>query len=123
MQLCTSPGLSHLDQRFKKKYNLLEYIDIDKILNHKGIKYVIFEGSDIDRRFDSALKIVNNIRTIKIDKYLAISKNLYDRIKFHGLDPVLFEINLVDNELFKPVSEKGNIIYIYNSLKKIKTVI
>jgi hypothetical protein len=131
LQLKVSSALEHLEIRLKKKYNMHNYLERNKptlffgiynkedliyIKNHRSSVYIMWGGSDIDIRLSSTRLIVEFIKKIKIEKHYAISQDIFNRLKSLGFNSEIFDLNLVDKDLFKPVSTKGKKIYIYNGL-------
>ena len=56
--------------------------------------------------------------TLNIDEHFAISKDIQNRLKQLDKDSKLVYFDLVDDNLFKPIKNYGDKIYIYNGFKK-----
>jgi len=127
-----SKNLSNLENIVNKKFkfnNDLSNIiyfgvyskeDIDILNSLGGNKYILFKNADVDILFsDKELKEEFD----KIDnKYiLCSSENICCRLKYYGYcDYINIKINLVDNEIFKSVENKGNSIFINNGINNNK---
>ena len=105
-QIHISGALSHLKNRIFKVYNLNEYKsktdkclffglylddDFKKLDAHKGGKIVMLGGSDLP-----------NIRRVKYDNLLSVSRNVRERLLKIGYSSELIDFNLVDIDIFKP---------------------
>ena len=94
--------------------------DINILNSLEGNKYILFKNVDVDILLgDKELKEEFD----KIDnKYiLCSSENISSRLKYFGYyDYINIKINLVDNEIFKNVENKGNSIFINNGFDKNK---
>ena len=131
-QLLVADCLSHLEQRFKKIYNLTGYNnsnldtvyfgvysvnDIDKIKTLKSPRYVIFGGSDVDL-------ILGNIKLKKLfDKIFNvtifhISDSLKKRLAFYGYKSIGLDLDLTYRSLFKKQTVLGDSVFIYNGKTK-----
>jgi len=132
-QLYISDSLSHLKSRFLKKYGLKEYNssnnecaiffglykqeDLNALLNHTvNNRFIMFGGSDVQNADKIKNKNKNNIR------YISISKDIQTRLEAINIYSTLIKINLVDKDLFKPISfeerNKNTKIFVYNGLYK-----
>ena len=127
-----SKNLSNLENIVNKKFkfnNDLSNIiyfgvyskeDIDILNSLEGNKYILFKNTDVDILFsDKELKEEFD----KIDnKYiLCSSENICCRLKYYGYyDYINIKINLVDNEIFKSVENRGNSIFINNGFNNNK---
>ena len=127
IQINVSDSLKHLEDRIKKKYNLLDYTDInkpcvffgayndddiEKIKNHKHIKYIMWGGSDCSfkKRKDNIKEIKNMIDIC----HIAISHNMIERLNRYNFIFKYFNLDLTNYDIFKPNKNKGNKIFIYN---------
>lgn len=129
--LYVADGLYHFKKRFQKYYCKKEYNsgicvffgmyswkDIQILKNHNGYKFLIWGGTDCNWNYSNR---VINFETIKQtpDLYhISISKDIQERLHLKNIESIFFDINLVDKELFKPVSIKGKSIFIYNGFRK-----
>lgn len=128
-----SRSLGHLKDRFLKKYNLVDYSDINspvlffgvyneedvvKIENHNNDIYIIWGGTDFDEVSEFRKNIIKRVLKVKnIKVHYAISTNLMRRLMFKNVNYKRIDINLVDFSLFKKVYSYGSCIFIYNGLK------
>ena len=129
-QIYISDSLSHLKKRILFQNNLCEYNknnnnvpscffglytddDYKNISNHNGIKYIIFGGSDIDN-----LALLKKILKLDDIILISISDNITSRLKKYKIDSIQILFNIVDYQLFKPITEYGDKIFIYNGVKK-----
>ena len=130
--LYVSEALNHFKERFQLFYckndyrgddicvffGIYSWKDIKKLKNHKGYKLLIWGGTDCNWNY---IDRVNNFEIIKKipDLYhIAISKDIQKRLLLKNVESIFFDMNLVDKELFTPVSKKGNSIFIYNGFTK-----
>ena len=130
-QIYISESLIHLKEQFFKKYPFLSYYndnnenciffglytknDYDIINSHKAKKYLIWGGTDLTFENDKIFFL--NYLDKKNLHNIAISKNLFNRLCNFNFNPIYFNLNLVDTEIFKPVKQLGNKIFIYNGVK------
>lgn len=132
-QVVVSNSLSKFNDRIKSNYKLTDYKnkndpciffgmyninDLNIFLNHKGKKYIIWGGSDINMELSQHNKIVNIIKENKVDFHFAISLDIKKRLDKLGFENKLVNFNLVDESIFKPIISYGNKIYVYNGTKK-----
>jgi hypothetical protein len=97
-------------------FGLYNTNDLKVILNHKGEKYIMFGGSDIDLNAFSFL--IQKYNLLKF-KFISISKNIYDRLLKKNILSFFVYFNLVDKKIFYPIEyKKKDTIYIYNGFKK-----
>ena len=129
-QYIISSALIQFEDRFKNKFNLEKYNnineptvffgiynknDINKVIKHKGERYILFGGSDVNYTYAiNKLKKLNNII------FISISKCIHDRLNIHNIDNNLINFSLLDTTIFKPITkeELGNSIFIYNGYYK-----
>jgi hypothetical protein len=117
-QIYISKSLEHLKERILRLFNLQEYKnnfdrtiffgiyleeDFSFIENHNGLKFIMLGGSDVP-----------NITRIKCNNIISISKDIKDRLNVIGLESILINFNLVDKNIFKPMENLGNRIYVYD---------
>lgn len=136
-QVCISKGLSHFSERLYKIYGLKELFDkglpclffgmyekedLEKIRNHKGLKYLIWGGSDLDLSFGTLQKnkIINKIKKLEM-VHFAISTSLYNRLQRLNIQSTLIKFNLCDKSLYKQLGLEtlvnNNSILVYNGIK------
>lgn len=132
-QLHTSDSLKHLHERFIKKYKLTQLTDshapciffgfyhprdFELFHNHQGPKFAMFGGSDCDLRIpggmNNILLIAQNLK--QTDSIVHISDDIEKRIIETGNTSQGFGLNLVDYDLFKPVDQPGECVFIYNGM-------
>ena len=131
-QVYVSKSLSHLKDRFLQIYNLKSYYHISKpclffglydkedlniLKKHKGEKFIIWGGTDINPNYKHRLENINYVKKIKIKTHYAISKNIEDRMKELKIPCQRFKLNMVDTNIFIPSKKKGKSIFIYNGIK------
>ena len=92
--------------------------DIKILRKHMGYKFLIWGGTDCNWSYRNRVKNLEVINKIPDLYHIAISKDIKERLHLKNIESILFELNLVDKELFKPVSKKGNCIFIYNGFTK-----
>ena len=123
-QIYISNSLIHFKNRVCNKYNLSSYVDKMKpslffglynrldfniIEQHKSDIYIILGGSDVPNC--SYLKNPNI-------KFIAISQNIQDRLLKLNKNCIRVYFNLVNHNLFKPIDNLGNKIFIYDGIIK-----
>ena len=124
-QIHVSSSLKHFKNRVKKKYNLKDYTnkqkpciffgmynknDRDIIRNHRAISFLMPGGTDFPN-----FQIFRNSKDIT---FIAISRNIQERFKAVNQRSILINLNLVNRNLFRPVSKTGNKIFIYDGFIK-----
>ena len=143
-QFVISECLNHLKSRFATKYNLNKYTshhtstlffglfnihEIQQLQIHKGPKYVMFAGTDLEL-IKTNSKLLTKLSKISVDGYIGISLNIIERMKLipeiNLIKMYYFPLNLVDNNLFKSIDLENNgkkngkkkvkKIFIYNGL-------
>lgn len=134
--LYVSEALNHFKERFQKFYLKNDYHDgiciffgmytvkdIKILKNHKGYKFLIWGGTDCNWNYDIRCKNFQIINKIPNLYHIAISKDIQERLHLKNIESIFFDLDLVDKELFKPISKKGNSIFIYNGFTKNKEYI
>ena len=129
--LYVSNGLKHFKERFKINYCKKDYNngiciffgmynkeDINALEKHNGIKFVIWGGTDCNLNYKHYFKNFKRIIKIPDLYHIAISKDIQERLNNKNIESIFLDLNLVDKNLFKPVSTKGNSIFIYNGYIK-----
>jgi hypothetical protein len=130
--LYVSYALEHFKKRFQRFYYKNFYYntgtcvffgmysgkDIQILRKHRGYKFLIWGGTDcnwnyIDRVIN--FEIINQIPDLY---HISISKDIQERLHLKNIESIFLELDLVDKELFKPVSKKGDSIFIYNGFTK-----
>jgi len=131
--LYVADGLYHFKKRFQKYYCKKEYNagvcvffgmysdrDIYILKNHNGYKFLIWGGTDCNWNYRNRVINFETIKKIPNLYHIAISNDIRERLHLKNIESIFFNLNLVDKELFKPVSIKGKSIFIYNGLTKDK---
>jgi len=127
-----SDGLQTFKERFKKCYlkngynnngicvffGMYSNKDIQILEKHNGIKFLIWGGTDCNWNYDFRCKNIEIIKNIPNVYHIAISKDIQERLHLKYLKTLFLDLNLVDKKLFKPVSKKGDSIFIYNGYIK-----
>jgi hypothetical protein len=130
--LYVSKGLEHFKERFKNNYLKKNYnnsetsiffgmynkYDINTLEKHNGIKFLIWGGTDCNFNYKNRFKNLKRIIKIPDLYHIAISNDIQKRLNNKNIKSIFLDLNLVDKKLFKPVSKKGNSIFIYNGFKK-----
>jgi len=130
--LYISESLNHFKERFQKFYLKNDYScdnvcvffgmysnkDINTLKNHKGYKFLIWGGTDCNWNYRNRVNNFEIINKIPNLYHIAISNDIQKRLRLKNVESIFFDLNLVDKELFKPVSIKGESIFIYNGFTK-----
>ena len=126
-----SKGVSVFKKRIKKKYNLKDYYDINKpcfffgmysnedlntIKNHKSLRIIIWCGEDTNKVSQISIQTINEVKLLKNIIHLTKSKSTYKNLRFHNIDNILTDYNVVDTSIFKhiPINKLGNNVLIFN---------
>ncbi len=128
-----SDGIITFKERFNEKYNLktldlndftspcvyfgiYRNRDINKYLFHRGIKYILYGGSDINIKMPVGQRNAFIIEKYNIANILVLSRKTQENLKAIGIDSTYFNMNLVDRSLFYPQNNKkpSKKIYVYN---------
>ena len=88
--------------------------DINILKRHRGYKFLIWGGTDCNWNYRNRVKNLEVIKKIPDLYHIAISIDIQERLRLKNIESIFLELDLVDKELFKPVSYKGNSIFIYN---------
>jgi hypothetical protein len=130
-QCHVSSGLHSFQERFMKQFQLTSYLNVDhpciffgiytdedliKISKHNGLKYIIWGGEDANPNYNHCKNTLNEILQLPNVIHIAISKCIYNRLKYFHIHPIFVEFSLVNKELFQPISkeELGKKIFIFN---------
>ena len=130
-KLFVSEALNHFKERFQKCYCKKKYQDgvcvffgmysgkdIKTLKNHKGYKFLIWGGTDCNWNYRDRVNNFEVINKIPDLYHIAISKDIHERLLLKNVESIFLDLNLVDKELFTPVSKKGDSIFIYNGYTK-----
>lgn len=131
-----SNALKHFEERILKKYNLELYdkindlqsstiffglydkYDFKRIVKHNGKKFLMWGGTDCDDRFKIRKNSIFVVKKVSNLIHIAISESIHNRLNKYSIENQLVNFNLVDKNLFKPVDNTGDCIYIYNGFTK-----
>jgi hypothetical protein len=130
--LYVSDALKHFKKRFQlfycKKYyydsdicvffGMYSGKDIDILRKHRGYKFLIWGGTDCNWNYTDRVNNIEIIKNIPDLYHIAISRDIQERLLLKNIESIFLELDLVDKELFKPVSKKGHCIFIYNGFTK-----
>ena len=130
-KLYVSEALNHFKKRFQKCYckkddhdgvciffGIYSIKDINKLKNHRGYKFLIWGGTDCNWNYRDRVNNFEIIKKIPDLYHIAISRDIQERLYLKNVESIFLDLNLVDKELFKPVSKKGESIFIYNGYTK-----
>jgi len=100
-------------------YNMDDYL---RLQNYTGLKYILWGGSDIDMRLESAKNIIPKVLEIKDLNHFAISESVYKRLKDLKINSTLINFSLVNQSIYCSSNinynlNKPNTIYIYDGNK------
>lgn len=132
LNLYVSDGLEHFKERFQKFYlkngyhdsdicvffGMYSWKDIQILRKHRGYKFLIWGGTDCNWNYKHRVMNFETINQIPDLYHIAISKDIQERLHLKNIESIFFDMNLVDKEIFKPVSKKGKCIFIYNGITK-----
>jgi hypothetical protein len=93
--------------------------DIEALYLHscKNIAYIIWGGEDANPSNTHSMATISEVSNIQNVIHLSISRCIYDSLKSCGIDSIMIDFNLVDNDIFYPIefnSNGGRSIYVYN---------
>jgi hypothetical protein len=133
LQCCVSESLIHLKDRLFKKYSMIEYNNIDKpsvffgiyrkedierLQQHSGKKIIIWGGTDCNVDIHCRSNMVKLVKNLSNVTHLSISECISNSLKKRNVTSLPFCLNMVDKDIFKPVSNLGSKIFIYNGIAK-----
>lgn len=135
--LYVSEALNHFKERFQRFYLKNDYHDsdicvffgmysgkdIEILRRHRGYKFLIWGGTDCNWNYRDRVKNLDIIKNIPDLYHVAISKDIQERLRLKNIESIFFDLDLVDKELFKSCSNKGDSIFIYNGFTKGKEYI
>lgn len=130
--LYVSDALKHFKKRFQRFYCKKDYHDsdicvffgmysgkdIEILRRHQGYKFLIWGGTDCNWNYRDKVKNFEIIKKIPDLYHIAISRDIQERLYLKNIESIFLELDLVDKELFKHVSQKGECIFIYNGFTK-----
>lgn len=130
-----SKALVSLESRFlntyglKKEYNendptfffgMYTDEDLQNISNHKGLKFIIWGGEDVNLQNENCISTLQEISYLPNCIHISISHSIYQRLQKFGYSSLYVDFNLVDTSIFYPIpkNELGRKIYIFNGQTK-----
>ena len=130
-QCAVSSGLDTLKTRFMQHFKFTNitlskepavffgvYTDLDlqSLLVHNGLKYIIWGGEDANPNNIHANVTINEVKNLHNVVHLSISKCIYNRLHDKGISSIYVDFNMVDKTIFYPIpkNELGKCIYIFN---------
>lgn len=130
--LYVSDALEHFKKRFQQFYCKNEYRDdgiciffgmysgkdIDILRKHSGYKFLIWGGTDCNWNYPIRIKNLEIMKKIPDLYHIAISKDIQERLSLKNIESIFLNLNLVDKQLFRPVSKKGDSVFIYNGFTR-----
>lgn len=100
-------------------YGLWQKEDVDILLNHKGIRIIIWTGGDIHyncpKRKEIIEKNLDQIKNLPNTYHIAISKTIKKSLTQLNINHIFVPIMGIDFKKYTPV-KKGESIYIYTNL-------
>ena len=125
-----SKSLSHLKDRFLKKYNLVNFYTFNEpciffgiynqddinILKRTKERYIIWGGTDLNIKYPERLNNLNVIKNININCNYAISSDIENRMIKLKMKYKRIKFSLLDDNYFYPVTITGSNILIYNGI-------
>ncbi len=101
--------------------------DVSIIHHHKGNRFIMFGGTDCDESHEYHKSITKYIKRLPKTIFISISTDIEIRLKnIYNIKSQKCYLNLVDKNIFKPVENKGDSIYVYggsNTKNKFKNSI
>ena len=94
--------------------------DLSIIKNHKSLRVVIWCGEDTNKVSQISNQTINEIKLLKNIIHLTKSESSYENLKYHNIENILTNYNVVDTSIFKfiPYCELGNNVFIFNGQSK-----
>jgi len=126
-----SSGVETFKPRIFKKYNLKDFSDINspclffgmyndtdlkRIKKHKGLKIIIWCGSDANNNITHSKQTIGEIKKISNIIHISKSMSTFSCLKKQNISSILVDYNIVDRLLFYPIpkTELGKNIFIFN---------
>ena len=112
-------GLITYNPKIHKNANTLFFgaynmSDISIIYHHKGYRFIMFGGTDCDESHEYHKSITKYIKRLPKTIFISISDDIENRLKnIYNIKSQKCYLNLVDKNIFKPVENKGDSIYVY----------
>lgn len=134
-QCNVSEGLCMFESRFKLHFNLTSYKNQDEpciffgiytnddlklLSDHKGLKIIVYGGSDVNFENKHMIDNIDFVKNLDNVISISISKCILNRLNSVGIKSIYCVLNLVDKNIFKPISNKikSNKIFIFNGQTK-----
>jgi hypothetical protein len=131
VQCNVSEGLYMFESRFKSHFNLTSYKNVDEpciffgiytnddlklLSDHKGLKIIVYGGSDVNFENKHMIDNIDFVKNLDNVISISISKCILNRLNSVGIKSIYCVLNLVDKNIFKPISNKtkSNKIFIFN---------
>jgi O-antigen biosynthesis protein len=99
------------------------HTDYNIIKSHKGNKWILWTGKDIDITNKSRIHHINTLGTYKINGHICLQSNIYDRLSYLNLNPILidFKLTLINqNKFVFIISSYNNSLWYLKNLDSIK---
>ena len=99
------------------------HTDYNIIKSHKGNKWILWTGKDIDITNKSRIHHINTLETYKINGHICLQSNIYDRLSYLNLNPILidFKRTLINqNKFVFIISSYNNSLWYLKNLDSIK---
>jgi len=99
------------------------HTDYNIIKSHKGNKWILWTGKDIDITNKSRIHHINTLGTYKINGHICLQSNIYDRLLYLNLNPILidFKLTLINqNKFVFIISSYNNSLWYLKNLDSIK---
>lgn len=134
--ICVSQALEHFESRICNKFDLIRYnkltdkfenviffglynkYDYIKITNHIGKKFLMWGGTDSNIKYEFRRNIMNKIKNYYDIINLSISANIDNSLTNSEISFIPIYLNMVNEDIFKPLDKFGKSIYIYNGFTK-----
>lgn len=65
---------------------------------HKGVKYIMFGGSDCDTQIKESKNVMKFLKTLKNTVFISISKDIYDRLNILGIVSIYIPLDMTEYE-------------------------
>lgn len=130
-QIIISPTLQHFASAFLTKFQLrprknlkkpciffgvYKLRDLKKIREHKGMKIIIWAGSDSHYKVRPLSRsMITGVKALRNSYHISISRFIAEDLKAFKIPNIRMPLCFTDFKLFNPVT-RGNCIYVYVSL-------
>jgi len=131
-----SNALKHFEKNICNKFNLIKYNklcdkfenviffglydnhDYIKLTNHIGKKYLMWGGTDVNVKYEFRKETVEKIKNYYDIINLSISNYINETLDKFNIEYIKIYLNMVNLDIFKPITNYGNSIYVYNGFTK-----